>query len=154
VVAQCRGHGTWHTIHMRLVVAGVDADGDSCLIEETEVSAPTAVLSAELIHQTITSPPPARAQGKSAHVDLEIPPGLARWMLVQYPAGHRTPMHHTDSIDFNTIISGSIELLLGDGSHRFGPGDCVVVTGVDHAWLPGPEGCTASVVVIGTPPRD
>jgi hypothetical protein len=31
-------------------------------------------------------------------------------------------------------------------------GDCVVVTGVGHAWRPGPEGCVMSVVVIGTPP--
>jgi hypothetical protein len=63
-------------------------------------------------------------------------------------------MHHTDTIDFDTIIFGEVDILLDDGPHHLVPGDCVVVKGVDHAWLAGPEGCTSSVVVIGTPPRD
>jgi hypothetical protein len=33
-------------------------------------------------------------------------------------------------------------------------GDCAVVAGVDHAWRTGPEGCTTSIVIVGTPRRD
>jgi hypothetical protein len=85
-------------------------------------------------------------------MDLEVPPGIARWMLVHFGPGVERPMHHTDTVDFDTIIFGSVEIILHDGPHRLEPGDCVVVTGVDHGWRAGPQGCTASVVVVGTPP--
>jgi quercetin dioxygenase-like cupin family protein len=139
---------------MRRLVVGVDAAGRSCVVHETAFPAPADAPSTEVIHQTVTSPPPVRPPGNAAHLDLEIAPGIARWMLVQFQPGQRSHMHHTDTIDFDTIISGSIDILLDDGPHRLEPGDCVVVEGVDHAWLAGPNGCTSSVVVIGTPPRD
>ena len=137
---------------MRRLVVGVDAAGRSCVVEETTFPAPADAPSTELIHQITSSPLPVRPPGNAATVDLEIAPGMARWMLVQFQPGQRTLMHHTDTIDFDTIVSGGVDILLDDGPHHLGPGDCVVVGGVDHAWLAGPEGCTSSVVVIGTPP--
>jgi mannose-6-phosphate isomerase-like protein (cupin superfamily) len=62
-------------------------------------------------------------------------------------------MHHTDSVDFDAIIAGSMDLELDDGIHHLGPGDCVVMNGVDHGWSAGPEGCTALIVSIGSPSR-
>jgi hypothetical protein len=32
------------------------------------------------------------------------------------------------------------------------PGDCVVITGIDHAWRAGPSGCQISGIMLGTPP--
>jgi mannose-6-phosphate isomerase-like protein (cupin superfamily) len=139
---------------MRRLVIGMDADGHSGVIEEATFPAPADAPSTELIHQTATAPPPVRPPGSAAHVDLEVAPGIARWILVQFQPGQQSFMHHTDSIDFHTIVSGGVDILLDDGPHHLEPGDCVVVGGVDHAWLAGPEGCTSSVVVIGTPPRD
>jgi hypothetical protein len=73
---------------------------------------------------------------------------ITRWD----PEGEGTAFHQTDSIDFDLVVEGSIELRLDDGDHSLVAGDCVVVTGVGHAWRAGPEGCVMSVVVIGTPP--
>jgi hypothetical protein len=61
-------------------------------------------------------------------------------------------MHHTDSIDFIAILTGSVELLLDDGVHLLEAGDCVVQTGIDHGWQPGPDGYTFLATIIGTPP--
>jgi hypothetical protein len=36
--------------------------------------------------------------------------------------------------------------------HRQNPGDCLVITGIDHAWRAGPSGCRVRAVVLGTPP--
>lgn len=62
-------------------------------------------------------------------------------------------MHHTDTIDCNVIVDGQVELLLEDGAHLLGVGDCVVMSGVDHAWRAGAQGCVASAVALGTPAR-
>ena len=45
-------------------------------------------------------------------------------------------------------------LILDDGAHACSPGDCVVLSGVDHAWKTGPSGCRMSTVAVGTPPAD
>ncbi|MFI5040850.1 MAG: hypothetical protein ACHQNA_03205, partial [Acidimicrobiales bacterium] len=46
------------------------------------------------------------------------------------------------------------DLVLDDGAHRLGPGDGVVIKGVDHRWETHEEGCRMSVVVIATPPLE
>jgi mannose-6-phosphate isomerase-like protein (cupin superfamily) len=61
-------------------------------------------------------------------------------------------MHHTDTLDFHLVLSGSIDLTLDTGIHELRPGDCAVITGIDHAWRAGPSGCRLSTVMLGTPP--
>ena len=73
-------------------------------------------------------------------------------MVVELGAGSETPMHHTDTLDLQTVLSGSVELVLDDGAHRLDAGDLVVLAGVDHAWRAGPDGARLSAVLIGTPP--
>jgi quercetin dioxygenase-like cupin family protein len=63
-------------------------------------------------------------------------------------------MHHTDTVDLNFIVSGSCELVLDDGNHTCGAGDLVVVPGVDHSWINGPDGCVFNSVTVGTTPLD
>lgn len=70
-------------------------------------------------------------------------------MIIEYGPGVTFPMHHTDTVDFDIVLSGSVELILDDGVHRLASGDSVVVTGVDHGWRAGPDGCRLSVVAIG-----
>jgi quercetin dioxygenase-like cupin family protein len=86
------------------------------------------------------------------HVDMALPPGIGRWLALEFPPGGGAPLHHTDSIDFAFVFEGSVDLILDDGPHRLGPGDFVVLNGVDHAWETGSEGCRMSSVVTGTPP--
>ncbi len=74
--------------------------------------------------------------------------------MIAYAPGMAFSMHHTDTVDFDIVLSGSMELILGDGVHPLAAGDSVVVTGVDHAWRAGPVGCRMSVISIGvSPPR-
>jgi quercetin dioxygenase-like cupin family protein len=74
-------------------------------------------------------------------------------MLVDYAPDIEFPVHNTDTIDFDTVIEGSVSIVLDDGEHELEPGDVLVVNGVDHGWKAGPEGCRLSVLMLGTPPR-
>ena len=85
--------------------------------------------------------------------DQHLETGMIRWIVVDYAPGAETPKHHTDTLDLETVLDGSVELTLDDGVHHLEPGDMVVMTGVDHAWKAGPRGCRISAVLVGTPPR-
>ena len=98
-------------------------------------------------------PPPVRPAGEGDYQDLGVAPGSVRWQVMRFGPEFTMGMHHTDTLDFDMVLEGNVEIVLDDGSHRLGAGDCVVVTGVDHAWKAGPDGFVMSVTLIGTPPR-
>jgi quercetin dioxygenase-like cupin family protein len=135
------------------LITGVDAQGRSCVVSEDELTldqvAPGFAMG--IPYATPTSPPPARPAGAAPLIDQGIAPGIVRWMVVDLGAGSEAPMHHTDTVDLETVISGTVDLLLDDGAHRLEQGDLVVLTGVDHAWRAGPDGCRLSAVMVGTP---
>ncbi len=139
---------------MRTLITGADAEGRSYVASESDPTpdqvAPGFAMAVP--YATATNPPPARPAGTAPLIDQGIPPGLVRWMVVELGPGSETPMHHTDTLDLQTVLSGRVELILDDGAHPLEQGDMVVLTGVDHAWRGGPEGCTLSAVLIGTPP--
>ncbi len=141
---------------MRTVITGVDADGRSCVVSQDGLSldqlAPGFAMG--IPYATTTSPPPGRPTGTAPLIDQGIAPGHVRWMVVELGPDSETPMHHTDTLDLQTVLSGSVDLLLDDGAHRLGQGDLVVLTGVDHAWRAGADGCRLSAVLVGTPPPD
>jgi quercetin dioxygenase-like cupin family protein len=139
---------------MRLFITGVDADGKSCVVsnDEVEINSVAPGFAIALPYATTQSPPPARPQGHADLIDQFLEPGHVRWMVVEQGPDTETPMHHTDTIDFETVLSGSVDLILGDGVHRVEAGDMVVMNGVDHAWKAGPDGYRMSAVLVGTPP--
>jgi len=138
---------------MRQIVTGVDAGGRSCVIgEHHDGPAPTGDrVSVHTAFETTSSPPPPRPAGTSEFMDLNVPVGIARLIVVQWPPGLTARMHYTDTIDVDTVLEGSIDIILDDGAHRLEPGDTVIVAGVDHAWEAGPSGATVSVLLLGTP---
>lgn len=139
---------------MRTLITGVDSDGRSCVVSEQDAAldqlAPGFAMG--IPYATEASPPPARPAGNAPLIDQGIAPGLVRWMVVELGPDSETPMHHTDTLDLQTVLSGSVDLVLDDGAHRLQAGDQVVLAGVDHAWRGGPDGCRLSAVLIGTPP--
>jgi quercetin dioxygenase-like cupin family protein len=141
---------------MQLLITGIDNPGRSCVVEETSTSVsresgrPTLTVAAE----TESCPPPPRPPGRGELLPITRTPGLVRWSFVEFPPGLTTPFHHTDSVDFDVVLEGSVDLVLDDGAHRLGPGDGAVVNGVDHSWETHEEGCRMSVVVIATPPLE
>jgi quercetin dioxygenase-like cupin family protein len=141
---------------VRIVVAGVDEEGRSCALrdEEVEFTEVAPGLAWCGVFATSQVPPPTRPPGRGDLVDLGVPPGICNWSLWQFEPSGTYSMHHTDTVDFDVIVAGAVELVLDDGVHQLGQGDCVVMQGVDHAWQAGPQGCTISATAIGTPPAD
>ncbi|HEY6531567.1 MAG TPA: hypothetical protein VIY72_04650, partial [Acidimicrobiales bacterium] len=80
--------------------------------------------------------------------------GTTKTMFTRWSSDFRYGMHHTDTIDFDTVLEGSAVLILDDGRHVLEAGDVAVVTGVDHGWEAGPEGTVFAFVFLGTPSRD
>ncbi len=138
------------------MVTGVDGSGRSCVVSDGEVAftggGDRGGISIADLFSTATAPPPARPAGRADFVDLGVGPGLVHWIAVDYAPGAATHMHCTDTVDIEIVLTGSVELQLGDGVHHLQAGTCVVMNGVDHAWRAGPAGCRLSVLAIGTPP--
>lgn len=141
---------------MRCFVTGVDGQGRSCVISQREVAFADVApgLSLDTLFRTTESPPAPRLEGRADLVDLAVGPGLCSWSLWHFEAGSEVRMHHSDTVDFDVILDGSIDLILDDGAHVLRAGDCVVVTGIDHAWSAGANGCITAALALGTPPRE
>ncbi|MGY4712836.1 cupin domain-containing protein [Mycolicibacterium sp. CBM1] len=139
---------------MRLLITGVDADGKSCVVSNdyVDINQVAPGFAMAIPYATTSSPPPPRPPATAELIDQFIEPGHVRWMVVDYGPNTQTPMHHTDTLDLQTVLSGTVDLILGDGVHPLREGDMVVMTGTDHAWKAGPEGCRVNAVLIGTPP--
>jgi hypothetical protein len=135
---------------MRMIVTGVK-HGNSCVVEEIDCTPQGDDLSTINALSLDLGALPPRPPGKGAFVDIPVPPGSMSWYRVRFPADQLRRNHHTDTIDCHTIVSGWIELLLDDGAHRLDPGDSAMVTGVDHGWRSGPDGCVVSMLIFGTP---
>ena len=147
---------------MRKLTTGVDADGGSCIVEVVDVAPAPAEghgVNVARVFATTESPPPPGLPGRGRKVDTQLEPGLLRWLVVEHPPydaneGPTTAgtMHHADTLDLVFVFAGKGELLLHDGAHEVSAGDLIVMSGVDHAMRPGPDGCRIAVVTIGTPP--
>ncbi len=134
-------------------MTGTDGEGRSCVVEERACGPlpPGDRVRVETVYQTASSPAPPRPPGRSRFSDLKVPVGIARLITVQWPPGSVAAMHYTDTLDVDTVLEGSISIVLDDGPHLLEAGDTVIVTGVDHAWEAGPAGATMSVLTLGTP---
>jgi quercetin dioxygenase-like cupin family protein len=138
---------------MRQIVTGVDDSGRSCVVAE-HVNGPAPNVdrvSVRTAFETSSSPPPPRPAGNSEFIDLKVPVGVARLIVVRWPPGLTARMHYTDTVDVDTVLEGTVDIILDDGPHRLEAGDTVIVSGVDHAWEAGPSGATVSVLLLGTP---
>jgi mannose-6-phosphate isomerase-like protein (cupin superfamily) len=83
--------------------------------------------------------------------DIGTGPDDIHWRLLRWSAGTSYEFHRTATIDFHTVLAGSAELLLDRERLALVAGDCVVVSGVAHGWLAGPDGTTLSSTCIGVP---
>jgi hypothetical protein len=142
---------------MRCLVTGNDDQGRSCVVEvsESPEGTPNAGQAVGLwsLYRLAAEKEPRRPSGHAEFLDLGVAPDASHWMITRWhPDSEWTAFHQTDTVDFDLIVEGSIDLRLDDGEYRLVTGDCVVVTGVGHAWRAGPEGCVMSVLAMGTPP--
>jgi quercetin dioxygenase-like cupin family protein len=136
------------------LITGVDENGRSCVVEEASFDDKPLSEGARVqtVYRTSTTLSP-RPAGRGRDTDMDVAAGSARWIRTELSPGEYLN-HHTDTVDFDTVVSGYVDLILDDGDHRLNPEDCVVVMGVDHGWRAGPEGVVMSVVLIGSPGRE
>ena len=98
--------------------------------------------------------PPDGGAGVPADLDIEAAlaeleeklPGLAGHMERGDPG-----MHTTATIDFEVVLSGSVNLELDDGAKvTLSPGDTVIQNGTRHRWSnPGDEPAVLAVFITG-----
>jgi mannose-6-phosphate isomerase-like protein (cupin superfamily) len=148
---------------MRLLILGVDANGRSCVVKETEAS-PDAIpgmpgSTFTKLFATSESPPPGTAHGQGKGVPDRLAPGVLQWYITEHKAPSSpdaqtpgTQMHYRNALDLIIMLEGSGEMLLNDGAHPIRAGDCIVMPGTAHGLRPGPNGCRMMAFAIGTPP--
>jgi quercetin dioxygenase-like cupin family protein len=150
--------GCTMTVHprTRFLVTGTDEAGRSRVVREEVALDPVPAQPGfwlSDVFETSSLPPATNPAGPAPRLDLALAPGAVRWQVFQYAPGQSYEMHHTDTVDLDIVLAGSIDLVLGDGSHRLEAGDGAVINGVDHAWAASAEGARLSVVFLGTLPR-
>lgn len=154
---------------VHIVVAGTGPDGRPCFIDPEEparFSDPGAV---EVAYMWGTDSIVNLADGIGAPpADVAFPPpGGSRFGLICFPprsAGrlsvstdlaevheNSAGMHQSDTIDYEIIISGKVDIVLPGGERRtLTPGSCLVMGGVMHAWENiYDEPCIYAAIVIG-----
>jgi quercetin dioxygenase-like cupin family protein len=138
---------------VRSLIAGVDAAGNSCILKEVpippreDMTGPSSRIDIFELRET---PPPQRPPAKASYHETGIEPGHADFLILQMPPGIEHPMHHTDTLNFHTIVAGYLDVLLDDGPHRMETGDSLVLPGIDHGWKAGPDGCTMAILNLGS----
>jgi quercetin dioxygenase-like cupin family protein len=95
------------------------------------------------------TPPAQPAQAAGAALDAAPEPGQLSWKLVEFPPGRSADSHHTASVDFATLIEGTVEFGTDAETVVLEPGDCVLINGVSHSWHTEP-GCRLLVTMLGT----
>ena len=148
---------------MRLLVCGLDDKGVSCIVSETEIGfTPIPGLSGtgvSKLYGTTQSPPPSSPPGKGKFSGDGLKPGEVSWYVIKHPP--RTPdiehagteVHWRNAVDMVHILEGGGDMMLGDGPHPVGPGDCILMPGSDHGLRVGAHGCTLMAYAVGTPPQ-
>jgi mannose-6-phosphate isomerase-like protein (cupin superfamily) len=137
---------------MNRVVTGYDEAGHPAVIHS---GAPPTVIHAGRYRTTEvwvsdgTPPTVTRSDTSTRAWDLEPPPGGACFRIVEIAAGGEAvagdvdeqaegfqEAHATQTLDYVTVLSGQVTLVIGESEVTLGPGDCVVQQpGVPHDWL-------------------
>lgn len=125
----------------RRIVTGHGPDGRGRVISDGPPPASHTVPDGAVFHDTwVTSAAPvaitaAEPEPVGEDEPLGPPASGTRVRIVDMPAGARSPMHRTESVDYGVVLAGEITLVLDDGSATtVGTGELVVQRGTDHAW--------------------
>jgi hypothetical protein len=134
---------------MNRIVTGYDGNGEPAIVIQ---GGPPVVIHAGRyvtteLWVTDRTPPRASSADLSARTwALEPPPGGSCFRIVEIaPAGEEAAddghegfqeAHATATLDYVTVLSGQVTLVVGGSEVTLGPGDAVVQQpGVPHDWL-------------------
>ena len=88
---------------------------------------------------------------------FSLPPGSNRFLIESMgPTEAPTGWHRTNTIDYEYIISGRIDLLMEDGSTvTLEPGDVNIQLGGMHQWWNRyAEPCVIAITMVGVPSEE
>jgi mannose-6-phosphate isomerase-like protein (cupin superfamily) len=127
----------------RLVVAGTNAEGRSCVISAMELpnergvniwngdtAATAAAIAALAPGEAAASVEPARGAGGFRWVLNRIPPAAEAAAYGYSPMG----MHVTRTIDFDYVVAGTVECILDEEVVELHAGDFLILEAARHAW--------------------
>ena len=160
--------------NLDVVVAGTDAAGRAAFPDPgqpQQISIPGAV-EAAWVWETAGTPGLPHDIGTPAQ-SMDFPgPAGTKFGIMCFPArsagkldlhdslgdgaevmeGDNPGMHRSDTIDYEVILSGKVDIVLPDGARRtLRPGSLLIMGGVGHAWENHyDEPCYYTAVVIGT----
>ena len=138
---------------VRRVVTGHDPSGRAVVISDmtfNSVPNPAKTARFTLVWTSPTAPADNddATDGRDRDVDLTLPGGSVIRVVDMLPLT-TAPMHRTSSLDYGIVISGSIELLLDDGSATLvEPGGIIVQRGTNHSWRNPSAEVTARVAFV------
>lgn len=137
---------------MRVVVTGTNPRGRSYAHTVEEYTGlPTQETTHEIFKGPLTIGP--TDTGSSGFMDLSPGPGAALWRVFEFPPGSFYDMHHTQTVDLDVVVDGSVVLGLDEGDVELLPGDCVLIRGDRHSWRAGGNGCRMLFALLGTESR-
>jgi quercetin dioxygenase-like cupin family protein len=124
----------------RRVVTGHDENGTSVFLSDgpTPKSHDIGVATFHELWSTAATPAPIAATEavEPTSRPLVTPPDPDGTIIrfTDIPAGERSPMHRTETVDYGIVLEGELHLVLDDSEVRLQAGDVVVQRGTDHAW--------------------
>jgi len=123
----------------RRVVTGHDENGTSIFLSDgpPPKSHDIGVATFHELWNTRATPAPiAATEPEPTDRPLVTPPDPLGTIIrfTDIPAGERSPMHRTETIDYGIVLEGEIHLVLDESEVRLEAGDVVVQRGTDHAW--------------------
>jgi len=165
------------TDEFNVVIAATGADGQPCFIEAgppATINMPGIVEGAFFWACDEVAELPERIGAAPKTMSTFPGPGGSRFGIFRFPArsagkldvnhstagevkggaGGDASMHQTDSIDYEVILSGKVDIELPGGQVRtLRPGSLLVMGGVAHAWKNHyDEPCVYAAVVVGARP--
>lgn len=102
----------------RFLITGVDASARSCAAQDDQVTLQGDASLEGILYSVMYATPSVQSistgGGRAADTfDLGVPAGAMDWKVIDYAPGMEFSMHHTDTVDFDIVLTGSIELILG-----------------------------------------
>jgi len=136
---------------IRRVVSGPGSSGKSAAIFDDQV--PIGQV-ATIWHTPALPAVNAGADDSAPSYTTELlHSGGSLFMLVRMPPGVEAFWHATDTIDYITMISGSVTLMLEEGEVLLRAGDVFIDRGVIHAWRnDGAETAVYTCVILPAEP--
>jgi quercetin dioxygenase-like cupin family protein len=148
---------------MRTLTAGIDDNGQTTIVAEVEyhhkdvspegegrLSAGHPTRSSRIDFYKTTETPPTPLPSNAEFHDMEMFPGQVFFLTLMIPPEGVHPRHYTSSLNYHTVVSGDVDIVLDDGPHHLNEGDSLVLPGLAHGWKAGPSGCTMAIALVAT----